>query len=97
VKRGGITVRNQREESKPKLTQFKSVDDIANFFDHTDTQGLDWEDSGLKFERPEMANISVRIPKEDLLKIKKNAVALGIGYTALIRMIIHQYAKTPDQ
>lgn len=87
-------MRNQREESKTKIPKFKSVEDMANFFDHTDTQGLDWEDSKLKFERPEMANISVRVPKEDLLKIKKNAMALGIGYTALIRMIIHQYAKS---
>ncbi|NPV93314.1 MAG: hypothetical protein HPY50_21350 [Firmicutes bacterium] len=90
-------MRNQREESKTKIPQFKSIDDIANFFDHTDTQRLNWEESKLRFERPEMANISVRVPKEDLLKIKKNAMALGIGYTALIRMIIHQYVKSPGQ
>lgn len=80
------------EEGKIKVPQFKSVDDIANYFDNMEAQGLDWENTKLRFERMEMVNISVRIPKEDLFKIKKNAADLGIGYTALIRMIIHQYA-----
>jgi predicted DNA binding CopG/RHH family protein len=66
------------------------IRDLAEYFDHTDTTKLEWEDTDVIFERPEMAHISVRIPKEDLLKIKKNARDLGLGYTAYVRMILHQ-------
>ncbi len=66
------------------------IEQLAEYFDHTDTTELEWENADVTFERPEMAHISVRIPKEDLLKIKKNARDLGLGYTAYVRMILHQ-------
>ena len=67
-----------------------NFDELADYFDRTDTQELEWEDTELKFERPEMIHVSVRIPKEDLLAIKKTAKNLGIGHTALIRMVLHR-------
>lgn len=70
-----------------------SFDQMAEYFDHTDTTDMEWEDTNASFERPELTHISVRIPKEDLLKIKRNAHHLGLGYTAYIRMILHQHAS----
>lgn len=75
---------------KPKKTEFKSIDEMAGFFDNTDSQELDWEDTNTKFERPNMKHVSIRIPEEDLLIIRKRASELGIGHTAMIRMIIHR-------
>ena len=67
-----------------------NIDELANYFDNIDTQELEWEDTDLKFERPEMVHVSVRIHKDDLLAIKKAAKRLGIGHTALIRMVLHR-------
>jgi len=63
---------------------------MAEFFDLVDTQEMEWEDTNAKFVRPEMVHVSLRIPKEDLITLKKNAKNLGLGYTAYIRMLLHQ-------
>jgi len=80
------------EGSDPKKTlpKFANLDEMAEFFDRTDTDELEWEDAGVRFERPEMVHISVRIPKDDLVAIKKAARELGLGYTAFIRMILRR-------
>lgn len=75
---------------KNTLPDFASVHEIAEFFDRTDTEELEWEDADVRFERPEMVHISVRIPKDDLVAIKRAARELGLGYTAFIRMILRR-------
>ena len=77
-------------DKKNTLPSFASVDEIAEFFDRTDTEELEWEDADVRFERPEMVHISVRIPKDDLVAIKRAATELGLGYTAFIRMILRR-------
>lgn len=70
-----------------------AVDDVgalADFFDRTDTEELEWEDASLEFRRPELVHVSVRIPKEDLAAIKKAARKAGVGYTTYIRMILRR-------
>jgi len=37
-----------------------------------------------------MVHVSVRIPKEDLIAIKKKAKQLGIGYSTYIRMVLRK-------
>ncbi|NPV93283.1 MAG: hypothetical protein HPY50_21195 [Firmicutes bacterium] len=87
-------MRGQGEDDKLKVPQLNDFGDTANFLDNLEARGIDWmNDARARFERMDMVNISVRIPREDLFKIKENAQELGIGYTALIRMIIHQYAS----
>ena len=63
---------------------------MASFFDQTDTQDLEWEDADLKFERPEMVHVSLRIPKEDMVVIQKAARKAGLGHTTYMRMLIRQ-------
>ncbi|MTI83639.1 MAG: hypothetical protein FH756_06985 [Firmicutes bacterium] len=75
---------------KGKVPNFSNIEDMANYFDHTDTEELEWEDSKIKFKKPEMVHISVRIPQEDLVAIKKAAIKQGLGYTAFIRMMLHR-------
>lgn len=69
------------------------IEETADFFDSIDTQELEWEDADVQFKRPEMAHISVRIPKEDLAVIKKKARKLGVGYTTYIRMVLRKAAS----
>lgn len=63
---------------------------LADFFDRTDTEELEWEDASLEFKRPELVHVSVRIPKEDLAAIKRAARKAGVGYTTYIRMILRR-------
>ncbi|MHB1042472.1 MAG: CopG family antitoxin [Eubacteriales bacterium] len=79
--------REVRKRNKPK---FNTIDEMAEFFDSTDSRELNWEDSNLRFERPKMKHVSIRIPEEDLKIIRHRASELGIGHTAMIRIILHR-------
>ncbi|MDI6711244.1 MAG: CopG family antitoxin [Thermoanaerobacterales bacterium] len=78
------------QDKDRKLPRFHNVQEMADFFDHTDVSELDLEDADVEFERPRMAHVSVRIPEDDLAAIKALAKKLGVGHTAFIRMILHQ-------
>lgn len=69
-----------------------NMEELANFFNQTDTQELEWEDTDVEFKRPELVHVSVRITKEDLAAIKKAARKLGVGHTTYIRMILRKAA-----
>lgn len=76
-----------------KSTDLPRTDDIeklAEFFDRTDTQELEWEDADVDFKKPELVRISVRLPKEDVLAIKRAARKRGLGYTTYLRMILRE-------
>jgi predicted DNA binding CopG/RHH family protein len=67
------------------------LDDLANYFDRTDAGELEWvEAEDLVIERPELEQISLRLPKEDLIALKRRAAQLGVGYTTLIRMMLRR-------
>ena len=72
------------------------LDELAEYFDKTDAGELAWEeatDAGIA--RPELEQISIRLPKEDLAELKKRARRAGVGYTTLIRMILRQHLRSP--
>jgi predicted DNA binding CopG/RHH family protein len=46
-------------------------------------------------ERPELEQISLRLPKDDLAEIKRRANRTGVGYTTLIRMILREHLRNP--
>jgi len=72
------------------------LDKLAEYFDRTDAGELPWdEESEVVIERPELEQISLRLPKEDLLNLKRRASRLGVGHTTLIRMLLHQYLRSP--
>lgn len=83
-------------KTKKKVPKLNSIDDMANFFDYTSSLELEWEDTDLKFERPKMIQVSIRIPEEDLKRIRNRAAKLGIGHTALMRMMLHRSVATKD-
>jgi len=72
------------------------VDEIADFYDRADTGNLDWEEADdVVIERPELEQISIRLPKEDLDALRRRAARSGVGYTTLIRMIVRAHLQNP--
>jgi len=72
------------------LPDLTDIDSLAEFFDRTDTQELEWEDVDVEFKKPELVNVSIRLPKEDLAAIKQAASKLGVGHTTYIRMVLRK-------
>lgn len=75
------------------LPGIEDIDKLADFFDRTDTQELEWEDADVEFKKPELVHVSVRLPKEDVAAIKRAARKKGLGYTTYIRMVLREAIK----
>jgi predicted DNA binding CopG/RHH family protein len=71
------------------------VQEIAEFFDRTDTEELDLEPADDIVVGPELEQISIRLPKEDLDALRRRAAKSGVGYTTLIRMIVRAHLNNP--
>lgn len=72
------------------------VREMAEFFDRTDTTELDLDGvDEVVIERPELEQISIRLPKEDLEALRRRAARSGVGYTTLIRMIVRAHLDNP--
>ena len=73
------------------------IEELADHFDRTDVGDPEEfeEVEDVVIERsPELAQISVRIPPEDLAALHQQADHAGIGYTTLIRMIIRDHLNS---
>ena len=74
----------------------QDLEELAERFDRTDAGELPWDEAtDLTIERPELEQISIRLPKEDLVELKRRAARAGVGYTTLVRMILRQYLHNP--
>ncbi len=72
------------------------VEELADIYDRTDTSELSWEEAhDVVIERPELEQISIRLPKDDLERIRRHAAKAGVGYTTLIRMILRAHLDDP--
>jgi predicted DNA binding CopG/RHH family protein len=72
------------------------VQEMAEFFDRVDTSELDLDEvDDVVIERPELEQISIRLPKEDLDALRRRAAKSGVGYTTLIRMIVRAHLDNP--
>lgn len=73
------------------------IEELAEHFDQTDVGDpaeLEEVEDVIIERRPELAQISVRIPPEDLAALRQQAERAGIGYTTLIRMIIRDHLNS---
>jgi hypothetical protein len=69
---------------------------LAEYFDRTDAGDLPWDEAtDLAIKRPELVQVSLRLPKQDLAALKARAARAGVGYTTLLRMILRQYLLGP--
>ncbi|MCA1719496.1 MAG: BrnA antitoxin family protein [Actinobacteria bacterium] len=74
----------------------KRIEELADYYDRTDTGDLPWEEADhVIIERPVLEQISIRLPKEDLERIRRRAAKAGVGYTTLIRMILRAHLDDP--
>ena len=74
-----------------KIPEFKSMEEERNFWNtHDTTEFLDELEpvDAIFVRRKPMTSISLRLPNEDLEKIKRIAKKHGIPYTTLIRNMI---------
>ena len=71
------------------------VQEMAEFFDRTDTGELDLEPADDVVVGSELEQVSIRLPKEDLDALRRRAVKSGVGYTTLIRMIVRAHLNNP--
>ncbi len=72
------------------------IDALAEHFDSTDAGELPWEEAtDVSIARPDLEQISLRLPREDLAELKRRAASVGVGYTTLIRMILRQHLRNP--
>ncbi len=71
------------------------VQEMAEFFDRTDTGELDLEPADDVVVGSELEQISIRLPKEDLDALRRRAAKSGVGYTTLIRMIVRAHLDNP--
>ncbi|MEJ7840327.1 MAG: CopG family antitoxin [Rubrobacter sp.] len=71
------------------------VQEMAEFFDRTDTGELDLGPADDVVVGSELEQISIRLPKEDLDALRRRAAKSGVGYTTLIRMIVRAHLDNP--
>jgi predicted DNA binding CopG/RHH family protein len=88
------TGESRRDE---KVLEQSRIEDLARYFDQTDVSDPEsWEEADdAVVERPELEQISLRLPKDDLAEIKRRANRTGVGYTTLIRMILREHLRNP--
>lgn len=72
------------------------IEALADHFDVTDASTLPWEEADdVEIARPQLAQISLRLPREDIVELKRRASRAGVGYTTLIRMILREHVRDP--
>ena len=82
-------------EEERRVVESGSIEEIADFYDRTDTSELHWEEASDVVVGPELEQISIRLPKEDLDALRRRAAKSGVGYTTLIRMIVRAHLNNP--
>lgn len=81
-------------ELAEKLSRM-SVEELAEYFDTTDTSRIEMEEATeVEIERPELEQVSIRLPKEDLEVLKRRAAKMGVGYTTLVRLILREHIRS---
>lgn len=85
----------QLAEEERRVVESGSIEEIADFYDRTDTSELHWEEASDVVVGHELEQISIRLPKEDLDALRRRAAKSGVGYTTLIRMIVRAHLNNP--
>jgi predicted DNA binding CopG/RHH family protein len=92
-----VSDRTRESRREEKVLEQSRIEELARYFDQTDVSLPDaWEEADdAVVERPELEQISLRLPKDDIAEIKRRANRAGVGYTTLIRMILREHLRNP--
>ena len=72
------------------------IEQLAEHFDVTDASDVAWDEADdAEIDRPELEQISIRLPRQDVAELKRRARRRGIGYTTLMRMILREHLRNP--
>lgn len=86
----------ERQKELEKVLERGNIEEIADYFDRTDTGEFTFEEAeDVVIEAPELEQISIRLPKDDLEHIRRRAAKARVGYTTLIRMILREHLRNP--
>ena len=89
----GVGVTGERSP----LPNQSRMEELAEHFNQTDVSDpaeFEEVDDVVMERKPELTQISVRIPPEDLAALRQQADQAGIGYTTLIRMIVREHLNS---
>lgn len=87
--------RGRSREFAERLSRM-SVEELADYFDSHSTAEMPLEPAEeVEVERPELEQVSLRLPAQDLAELRRQAAEKGIGYTTLIRMILREHLREP--
>jgi len=84
-------------DKKKEAPDFDTIEDLAEFWDAHDSTDFTLKETCAVFERPELEQISIRLPKPVLAQLKALAQASGIGHTTLARVIITRHLSQKTQ
>jgi predicted DNA binding CopG/RHH family protein len=92
-----MTDKTRESVREERMLELSRIEELARYFDRSDVSDPDtWEEvDDAIVERPELEQISLRLPKDDLAEIKRRANRTGVGYTTLIRMILREHLQNP--
>ncbi|MBA2625018.1 MAG: ribbon-helix-helix protein, CopG family [Acidimicrobiia bacterium] len=92
-----MTDKTRESVREERMLEQSRIEELARYFDRSDVSDPDtWEEvDDAIVERPELEQISLRLPKDDLAEIKRRANRTGVGYTTLIRMILREHLQNP--
>lgn len=92
-----MTYKTRESVRDERMLEQSRIEELARYFDRSDVSDPDtWEEvDDAIVERPELEQISLRLPKDDLAEIKRRANRTGVGYTTLIRMILREHLQNP--
>jgi predicted DNA binding CopG/RHH family protein len=92
-----MTDKTRESVRDERMLEQSRIEELARYFDRSDMSDPDtWEEvDDAVVERPELEQISLRLPRDDLAEIKRRANRTGVGYTTLIRMILREHLQNP--
>lgn len=79
--------------AKKPVPEFKSTDEMARFFDETDTSELDLGPMERGEYSPKRVVLSIRLDASDDIDLARMARRMGADKSTLIRMIIKQFFR----
>lgn len=82
-----------RSKTHPETTD-ERIERLADYYDNTGFGETPWDEEEVEIERPELAQVSLRLPKQDLEVLKRRAAKMGVGYTTLLRMIVREHIRS---
>lgn len=78
-------------------TTDERIERLADYYDRTDLGETPWSEEEVEIERPELEQISIRLPKQDLEVLRRRAAKMGVGYTTLLRMVVREHVRSSSR